>query len=43
MFELAITTFAHIAMIGFTLYFIKEIFDKWLGQFTTDISIQTIR
>mgnify|MGYP003153235687 FL=1 len=26
MFELAITTFAHIAMIGFTLYFIKEVF-----------------
>lgn len=26
MFNLIITTFAHIAMIGFTLYFIKEMF-----------------
>ena len=43
MFNLIITTFAHIAMIGFTLYFIKEMFDKWLGQFTTAISILAIR
>jgi hypothetical protein len=26
MFNLAMTTFVHIGMIGFTLYFIKEVF-----------------
>jgi preprotein translocase subunit Sss1 len=27
MFNLAMTTFVHIGMIGFILYFIKELFD----------------
>jgi len=29
MFNLAMTTIVHIGMIGFILYFIKEILDKW--------------
>jgi len=28
MFNLAMTTFVHIGMIGFVLYFIKELFDE---------------
>jgi len=28
MFNLAMTTFVHIGMIGFILYFIKEVFDE---------------